>query len=114
MPWKRVGECPPEQCGGDCCKRIGLWYDDTPDARLFLGTLAIRGVEVTRVGDKHLVDLPQTCQFLTEQGRCGIYNQPERPQFCADWPIDPSQLLLHPHCGFRFEWVEELSPAGAS
>lgn len=114
MPWIREGECPPERCGGRCCEHIGLWFDDTPEARSFLETVAVRGVKVSMAGGKHLVDLHQRCQYLTKEGLCSLHpsmnpgpSLPERPSFCEEWPTEPSQLLLHPYCGFTWRWEEE-------
>jgi len=113
MGWKRLGECPPSRCRGRCCEHIGAWYDNTEESRAFLGALRIRGLKVSEAGGKMLVDLPQRCQYLTVDGLCGLHpgmapgpDLPERPQFCWDWPQEPSQLLLD-DCGFRFEWSEE-------
>ena len=121
MAWRRVGECPPERCQGRCCEHIGVWYDDTPDNRAFLKTLQIRGVRLIESGGKVLVDLPQRCQYLTHNGLCALHpdmkyklklttistDGVERPQFCSDWPQEPSQLINDPYCGYSFERVEE-------
>ena len=114
MGWKRMGECPPERCRGRCCEHIGAWYDDTAENRAFLEALKVRGVKVIEAGGKVLVDLPQRCQYLTADGLCGLHPdmkdrlQPvARPQFCWDWPQEPSQLINDPDCGFSFEWSEE-------
>lgn len=106
MPWIREGECPPERCQGRCCEHIGLWYP-VSTAREFLQTLVIRGIDVKSDGVMALVDIPQRCQHLTAEGLCGIYGKPERPQFCADWPTEPAQLINDENCGFSFRWEEE-------
>ena len=115
MAWKRTGDCPPERCQGRCCEHIGIWYDDTPDNAAFLDTLRVRGVKVKQLGEKQLVDIPQRCHWLRLDGLCGLHpdviaagqHLPQRPQFCWDWPQEPSQLLLDAHCGYSFEWIED-------
>ena len=112
MPWKRLGDCPPERCQGRCCEHVGIWFGDDDAARAFLEVLRVRGVHVLDLPDEkgathHLVRLNQRCQHLTLEGLCGLYGTPERPQFCSDWPQEPGQLVNDPACGFRFEWIEE-------
>src|SRR3990167_3804932 len=126
MGWQRVGECPPDRCRGRCCEHIGAWYDDTVENRAFLEALKVRGVKVIEAGGEMLVELPQRCQYLTADGLCSLHPDMKdglklttirtddviRPQFCWDWPQEPSQLLLD-DCGFRFEWSEEPEKAYA-
>lgn len=116
MPWIREGECPPERCKGRCCEHVGLWIDDRAVARAF----AVRGMKVAQKDGKYLVDTPQRCQYLTARGKCSLHpalnpppHLPRRPQFCADWPQEPSQLLNDPQCGFTFRWEDEELPIGA-
>ncbi len=111
MPWLREGECPPERCQGHCCTHIGIWYLGL-DNPTFLKSLQVRGVSVKEMGRDYLVDIPQRCQFLTDKGLCGLYGQPERPDFCEIWPTEPAQLVNDPGCGFRFVWIEEEIPVG--
>lgn len=47
------------------------------------------------------------CRHLTEDGACGIYGQPDRPQLCDAWPAYPWELdALTPAgraaCGYSF------------
>lgn len=118
MPWVREGDCPPERCQGRCCKHIGSWVDIHPDNDPFVEALRVRGVGVHRVGGKFLIDVEQRCQYLTDRGLCSLHpamnppaDLPPRPGFCEEWPVDPSQTLLDPECGFTFRWVEAAEAA---
>lgn len=113
MPWVREGNCPPERCQGRCCEHVGTWVSPSPDNEQFLAVLETRGVTVRRVGMSYLVDYPQRCQWLTDRGLCSLHpamnpspDLPPRPDFCEEWPVDPSQTLLDPDCGYTFKWVE--------
>lgn len=111
MSWVRQGECPPERCRGRCCEHVGVWFGD--DALPFIEVMKARGIQVLEdrrdvMGtNRYLVKFPQRCQHLTEEGLCGIYGKPERPQFCSDWPQEPSQLVNDPYCGFSFVWKDD-------
>lgn len=116
MPWVREGACPPERCQGRCCKHIGSWVSRDDESAKFLAALRTRGVDVYEVGDKYLIDVPQTCQYLSE-GLCKLHpamkppaDLPTRPSFCDEWPTDPSQTLLD-DCGFSFRWVAAIDAA---
>ena len=70
------------------------------------------------MGAKWLIDVKQQCQYLTDQNLCALHQAmnppadlPPRPDFCAEWPTDPSQTLNDPYCGFTFRWVEAGQPA---
>lgn len=115
MGWVRTGSCPPERCQGRCCKHIGLWFDVSPEVNAFLDTLKVRGAEIRRYGEKSLADIPQVCQYLTEDNLCGLHpdlnpdpSLPDRPAFCEAWPEEPSQLALDPYCGFEFVEQKEM------
>jgi hypothetical protein len=61
--------------------------------------------------------LPQRCKYLTDEGACGIFGQPNRPQICADWPSQPWELLTLDQagqlaCGYQF--VPSQTPGGDS
>lgn len=110
MGWVRTGDCPPEQCQGRCCKNIGVWFDVTPETAEFTDWLGVRGASTRVVGEKLLVSIPQRCQYLTAENLCALHpdmlpapDLPSRPEFCAQWPTEPSQLATHPYCGFRFQ-----------
>lgn len=116
MPWKRVGDCPPERCKGRCCKHAGVTFNDDAEAHVFVEMMAVRGAKVLAGGGKLLVEFPQTCQWLTGKGRCSLHpamnpspNLPARPLNCDAWPTHPDQLALDPDCGFSFVW-EEAAP----
>lgn len=118
MPWVREGECPPERCQGRCCTHIGSWVPASEENDDYVEVLRARGVAVHRVGMMWLTDIQQRCQWLSDEGLCRLHpamnpseNLPERPQFCEDWPVDPSQTLTDPYCGYTFRWVDAAGAA---
>ncbi len=115
MPWVREGSCPPERCKGSCCRSIGIWFlDSKPEIKPFLKLLQVKGVKVYESDGSHLVNIPYTCQYLTTEGLCSLHPDlhpsntlPHRPEFCEDWPTEPSQLVPNPECGYSFVWKDE-------
>ena len=113
MPWLRSGECPPERCQGRCCTHVGIWFTE-PDAEVkaFLKQQQVRGNSVKGDSLGFLLDIPQRCQYLTNEGLCSLHPDmnpiglPDRPQFCEDWPVEPSQLINDDYCGYAFSWIE--------
>ena len=65
------------------------------------------GVTVVDHGAFLNVNIPIRCSVLTEEGRCGVYGTPDRPQVCGDWPTSPRDLLETPWCGYRFDPIKE-------
>lgn len=54
----------------------------------------------------------QPCKHLIIKlgiASCAIYDSPERPQRCKDFPPKPDVSNKHPLCGYSFEIKEELS-----
>lgn len=49
-----------------------------------------------------------TCPQLTEDGRCVLYGQPDRPQTCRDWPYPQTDLAVVPACTY---WIIEDAAA---
>lgn len=106
----RAGDCPPERCQGRCCKQTGFWFDPTPVNEEFLYLQQVRGATVKEVGEKYLLLMDQVCQFLRQDGLCGLHPSvrkkddelPERPDFCERWPEEPAQVALFPGCGYYF------------
>lgn len=115
MSWVREGSCPPERCQGRCCEHIGVWFNNvTPQAYRFVKQMRARGLDVKGRDGDYLIDLPQRCQHLTSGGLCALHpdmkptpSLPKRPDFCAEWPAEPSQLINDPQCGYSFTWVED-------
>lgn len=48
------------------------------------------------------------CPHLTEDKRCGLYNDPRRPQICADYPETPL-ILMYKNCGYQ-SWKDDMLP----
>lgn len=76
--------------------------------------LAISGrAEVLEVEGKYLARDLRPCQWLNDQKLCSLHpdirseGSPPRPDLCEAFPSEPAQVLLHPHCGFRFEYIDE-------
>lgn len=48
------------------------------------------------------------CPYLSEEKKCTIYNDPRRPQICADYPETPL-ILMYKNCGYQ-PWKTEMMP----
>lgn len=105
MPWIREGDCPPERCKGQCCDHLGIWFEVTASNSVFFDALTVRGLKISGMDNRALIQIPQRCQHLTDDGLCGIYDR--RPEFCRRWPEEPAQQILTPDCGYSFVWAEE-------
>lgn len=55
-------------------------------------------------GDAHFY----YCPYLSEDNKCSIYNDPRRPQLCADYPETPL-ILMYKNCGYQ-PWKTEMLP----
>lgn len=115
MPWKRVGDCPPSVCKGECCQWQGVWYPmGDPEIEKFLYLQQVRGSRVLVVGDKYLLENNIPCQYLTAARLCALHPSmkpspmlPPRPDFCEEWPTEPGQLInMGGHCGYSFVEVD--------
>lgn len=54
-----------------------------------------------------IATIPVRCHALNEDGSCALYDSPDRPQMCADWPLEPLQLATlslvgQESCGYEF------------
>lgn len=80
---QRLGEC--NGCAA-CCKFLLLQVNPAymePDRRKWIELHGIRLHE--RDGGIWAV-INAACSQLTDDNKCGIFGQPERPQTCADFP----------------------------
>jgi len=68
-----------ETCKGKCCKWLAFPHQDNQE---LIELSVTRGGRV--VGT--LVFMPSTCPFITENGRCSIYEK--RPKLCRDFEVD--------------------------
>jgi len=68
---------------------------------------------VLEVEGKYLARDMRPCQWLTPDKLCALHpdvrseGDPKRPDLCDEFPMEPSQILLHPECGFRFVEIDE-------
>lgn len=58
-------------------------------------------------GKQALILLSLRCKFLQDDGSCGVYGTPERPDICAEWPSQPWELQTldeagQAACGYSF------------
>ena len=106
---RREGTCPPEQCQGACCVFLGVFLSAPSEQLDFLVTRGIPVVATTNEEVQYAM-VPQRCQHLTPEGRCGIYAS--RPEVCRTFPTGPEDLLGLPNCGYQF--VEENADATAA
>lgn len=66
---------------------------------------------VLEVEGQYLARDMRPCQWLTDDKLCALHPDtrteglPPRPQLCDAFPSEPSQIAIHPECGFRF--IEE-------
>ncbi len=88
----RTGEC--NGCSA-CCRFLILnvspsYLED--DKKRWI---ELHGIKVFQQKDGTAwVRINATCEHLTDDGTCGIYGQPERPQTCADFPFVQSDIDL--------------------
>lgn len=83
-----------KKCGGTCCKQFWIWYPANADViklsemyriRMLSGLQDV--IEIIKCGGrgwKLLFKIP--CIHLTAEGKCAIYNSPERPMLCRKFP----------------------------
>ena len=126
MPrWDRRGDCPPERCQGHCCRHVVVWYEHpTPRVESWLYQQQVRqGTEdcVKQLPNgTYALDLPQRCEFLTDNNLCALHpamnppaGYPPRPEVCDDGPFEPAGLIFDgpegewPGCGFTFVLVDD-------
>lgn len=103
--WRRGGTCQPLVCGGACCKQLDFYLPDamfTPQYIEFMDAREIPRIkgEGQFAGGVAIV-IPAPCPQLTSELKCAIYDT--RPQICADFPLNPDQLVTLPKCTYTFE-----------
>ena len=102
--WVRKGEC--NNCGY-CCRfsfdPVRLFFPN-PTAKLEQ-FLRIRGfLDEVDQGERGVASFARVylkCQHHIDD-KCAIFNSPERPQMCHDFPEKPSQVI-HTPCSYWFE-----------
>lgn len=48
------------------------------------------------------------CPHLSAENKCNLYNDPRRPQICADYPETPL-ILMYKNCGYQ-PWKNDMLP----
>ena len=87
-----LGDC--NLCGlrGACCRFVLLAvhpvYMDA-DKRHWL---ELHGIKVAWRDGNAWATIESACRELTDEGLCGIYGQPERPQVCSDFPFTAEDI----------------------
>lgn len=105
--WHRTGGCTTKYCGA-CCRFLVLPLD--PRIRLqpaekladFELWLRYHGIEMYETGDWLAVKLPIPCEKLTDEGQCGVYGTPDRPNLCSRIPRSPLDVEGIEECTYEF------------
>jgi Fe-S-cluster containining protein len=104
---KLTGTC--NQCSR-CCSWLSIEihpeYHNNADIRRWVNLHHV----VTHIGEEGRVfaDIPIPCSALTEDGRCGIYE--DRPQVCRVWPTSQADLedpRIKDYCSLSFVSEDE-------
>lgn len=103
--WVRHGDC--NHCGW-CCKfsfdPVMMFFPNPDERRAEF--LKVRGFwEASEGRDKGLAAWGQVylrCQYHTDDNKCVIFDKPERPRMCHDFPETPQQVKNTP-CSYWFE-----------
>ena len=77
--------------GGPCTNGRGVWQEVRVGTRRRYYQMGV------------FENLDCRCSNLTEDNLCTRHSK--QPGLCRYWPLSPSDLVLHPNCGFRFEIV---------
>lgn len=108
MPVERGGFCTAPGCG-KCCEvlrfQVPAEYRTNVKLRQFYET---RGVSFQQADGATFALINLSCPHLQQDGMCGIYGQPERPQICDEWPYQPWDLLpVADVCTYSFSEVTD-------
>lgn len=102
--WERQGTC--NGCGACCAfpfDKIQLFFPNGDRKREEF--LRIMGFQQTaRAGTIGLASPAMVylrCPHHTLDNKCGIFDKPERPQMCHEFPVKPSQIE-HLPCSYYF------------
>ena len=104
----RVGTC--NACAV-CCKFLILQVNPAymePDRRRWI---EMHGIRLQERDGGVWARIDAQCQHLTDEGQCGIFGQPERPQTCADFPVMQADIAIvntwagREVCSYSFEGV---------
>ena len=86
------------KCGGKCCKQFWIYYPKDWD-EIFISEMKriqmLSGMEdkvkivETEKSYQLIFDIP--CKHLSEDGKCKIYNSPNRPLLCRKYPYNNTE-----------------------
>lgn len=62
---------------------------------------------IRRLGQNLLAYVPVKCTALTEDGLCGVFGTPTRPQMCSPYPEHPLDVEGIDFCTYRFTPVSQ-------
>ncbi len=89
---------------------MGITVDSLPpiaDFDAWAEWLAKYGVTLLRrVGQQVLAYINVRCEKLTEDGMCGVFGTPERPEMCAPYPHHPLDVEGIDFCTYKFRPVK--------
>ena len=101
--YERQGTCT-EGCGA-CCTFLRLQvppeYGTNPDVRKWV---ELHDVRLQELDGGLFAFIKQPCSALTEEGLCGLYGTPERPDLCNSYPMTPAALTgIQDVCSYSFK-----------
>ena len=116
----RVGGCTAG-CGA-CCEFLNIPLDrrllDAPADRLadWRHWVELHGILVyeSGEGDDHqlVARIQSPCKHLTDDKRCAVFGEPERPQLCRKYPLHPLDLEgVEDRCTYIWEPLGGDPPA---
>lgn len=102
--YTREGSCEPQRCAAACCRAIFLEVNPVylHDADV-AAWVRLHGIELAEREGRVLARINAPCSVLGQAGTCLIYDRPERPKLCADFPQAPAALFgIEGACSYRF------------
>ena len=105
----RVGECNGCLGAANCCQFLIMQVNPAyleGDRRTFI---EMHGIRLFEQDGGAWARITAKCTHLTDEGKCGVFGQPERPQACADFPFVQHDIDLvddwigKKTCSYSFE-----------
>ena len=91
---KIVPEC--KTCNGFCCNYFIMPIKVHPKIlEDYKKWLSYHGVKVIFHRGKYVIKIPLKCRFVLDDGKCSIFNTPERPNMCdiSDCPKKDKEYI---------------------